>query len=307
MTQEFDLAIIGGGPAGMTAAIYAGRSGLRAAVLEKAMAGGQIALSYLIENWPGDAEISGADLSARMRGHAERYASIIEFSEITSIEKEDVFVIDTPEGKLRARAVLIATGAEHRKLGVPGEEGLGGRGVSYCATCDGFFFKGKRVLVVGGGNTAVEYAIYLHNIGCDVSLVHRRGELRAEMKMQEELGKRDIQVIWNSVVLEFRGDGTLKEVLLRDKLSGVERTVEADGVFVAVGEVPNNEIPKRLGLDLDPDGYVIVDRMMRTSIPGIYAAGDVTGGLKQVVVAAGEGAIAATTAFEDLREPYWIG
>jgi len=306
MSDEYDLAIIGGGAAGFTAGIYAGRSGMTSVILEKAMTGGQMSTSYLIENWPGDPEISGQDLASRMRGHSEKYCEIREFSEVTSITKDGLFLIETPEGRIRSRMVLIATGAEHRKLGVPGEEELSGRGVSYCATCDGFFFKGKRVFVIGGGNTAVEYAVYLHNIGCKVTLVHRRDELRAEKNMQDQLSQRGIEVIWSTGIESFVGDGVLQGIVVKDLRSGEVRTIDADGAFVAVGEVPNNALARSLGLDLDGSGYVSVDRRMATSMPGVYAAGDITGGLKQIVVAAGEGAIAATSAFEDLREPYWL-
>ncbi len=304
--REFELAIVGGGPAAFAAGIYAGRSGVKTAILEKMMPGGQMALSYLIENWPGEKEISGQDLAMKMREHAEQYSQIIEFTEITSIRKDgDLFVLGSIEGDIRAKAVILATGAEHRKLGAPGEEAFNGKGISYCATCDGFFFKGKRVLVVGGGNTALEYAVYLKNIECDVTLVHRRDQFRAEKRLQDQVKERDINTIMGSVVEEFIGEDTLKAARLRNVKTDEIIDFEISGSFIAVGEIPNNELAKALDLDLDESGYVKIDREGRTSMPRIYAAGDLTGGLKQVVVAAAEGAVAATTAFEDLTDPYW--
>ncbi len=304
--REFELAIVGGGPAAFAAGIYAGRSGVKAAILEKMMPGGQMALSYLIENWPGEKEISGQDLTMKMREHAEQYSQIVEFTEITSIKKDgDLFVLGSVEGDIRTKAVILATGAEHRKLGAPGEEEFIGKGISYCATCDGFFFKGKKVLVVGGGNTALEYTVYLNNIECDVTLVHRRDSFRAEKRLQDQVKEAGIDTIMGSVVEEFIGEETLKAARLRNVKTGEITDFETGGSFIAVGEIPNNELAKALGLNLDEDGYVKIDREGRTSMPRIYAAGDVTGGLKQVVVAAAEGAVAATTAFEDLRDPYW--
>jgi thioredoxin reductase (NADPH) len=307
MGTELDVVIVGGGPAGFTAGIYAGRSGLTSMVLEKALAGGQMSTAYLVENWPGDKVIPGADLTARMRAHAEQYTKIQEFSEVVGVAVDGVFSIRTPEGEIKAKALILATGAEHRKIGVPGEAEFAGKGVSYCATCDGFFFKGKRVYVIGGGNTAGEYALYLKNIGCDVTMVHRRSELRAEKKLQEEIFQMGIEVLWSTTVEGFRGErGILESIVVKDLVSGSVRTLKADGAFVAVGEVPNNAVAGMLSLEMDEEGYVKVDRGMRTSRPGVYAAGDLTGGLKQIVVAAGEGAVAATSVFEDLRSPYWI-
>jgi thioredoxin reductase (NADPH) len=265
-----------------------------------------VVTSPSIENWPGEKEISGPDLTTKFREHAESYVEINEFSEVESIRKEEVFAIKTPEGDIRSKALIIATGAEHRKLGVKGEEKLNGRGISYCATCDGFFFKGKEVLVVGGGSTALLYAIYLNNIDCKVKLIHRRNEFRGEKALQEQVRSQNIELILESVVEEFIGEEQLEKVRIRNVTTGASKEIPMDGVFIAIGEVPQNEVALTLGLELDEEGYIKVDRRMTTSMPGVFAAGDVTGGLKQIVVAAGEGAIAATSAFEDLMEPYWI-
>ncbi len=271
------------------------------------MAGGQVVVSPSIENWPGEKDISGADLTMKFREHAGSYVEIREFVEIGSIEKKDVFVIKTYDGEVHAKALILATGAEHRKLGVAGEEKLGGQGISYCATCDGFFFKGKEVVVVGGGSTALIYSIYLHNIDCKVKLIHRRDAFRGEKALQDQAKDLGIEFIMSTVVEEFVGDEMLDRIRIKNVETGEISELEAAGAFIAVGEIPNNELAISLGLDLDDEGYIKVDRQMKTSIPGIFAAGDVTGGLKQLVVAAGEGAVAATSAFEDLMQPYWIG
>jgi thioredoxin reductase (NADPH) len=261
----------------------------------------------MIENWPGDKEISGDVLSARMREHAELYAQIKEFSEVEGIERDaGMFLLRTPEGTVSAKGLIIATGATHRKLGVPGEEELSGKGISYCATCDGFFFKGKDVLVIGGGNTALLYAIYLNNIGCHVKLVHRRDAYRAEKALVDQVRRFGIEQVSSSVVERFLGKEMLESAVIMDLKKGLSREVQVSGAFIAVGEEPNNDVALMLGVEIDHEGYVKVDRDMRTSVPGVFAAGDVTGGLKQIVVAAGEGAIAATTAFGSLMEPYWL-
>ena len=305
-SEIYDLAIVGGGPAGYTAGIYAGRSGMRTVILEKQMTGGQMAISPLIENWPGDKEVPGAELSQRMREHVEGYAEMRDFAEVSSIRKEDVFLLDTTGGELRAKAVVLATGAEHRKLGAPGEEDLTGKGVSYCATCDGFFFKDKEVVVIGGGDTALIEAIYLNNIGCDVTVIHRRDQFRGGKTYQDRIRELGIRTLMDSVVVGFNGDAVLGSVTVRNVKTDETRDVEVSGAFVAIGEVPNNKLALDLAIEVDDVGYVKVDRRMSTVIPGVYAAGDLTGGLKQVVVAAAEGAIGATSAFEDLMEPYWI-
>ncbi len=304
--KEFDLVIIGGGPAGFTAGIYAGRAGLKTVILEKQMAGGQVMISPSIENWPGDKEISGPDLAMRMREHAETYVTIMEYSEVTSLRKEGMFFLETPEGNIKGKAVILATGAEHKKLGVPGENDLSGKGISYCATCDGFFFKGKEVVVVGGGSTALLYAIYLHNIECRVKLVHRRGEFRGEMALQNQVRDLGIELIMDTVVKEFKGNEMLETVVLKNVRFDEIKEIPISGAFIAIGEIPQTQLGVALGVKLNEEGFIEVDREMRTNVPGFYSAGDITGGLKQIVTATSEGAIAATSAFEDLMEPYWL-
>lgn len=199
----------------------------------------------------------------------------------------------------------MATGAKHRKLGVPREERLYGRGVSYCATCDGYFFKGKKVIMVGGGSSAVTEALYLDSLGVSVTLVHRRDKLRAEIRLQESLSSRKIPVLWNLEVRQILGDKIVTGVRVENTKTGKIEKMPVDGIFISIGYQPVNELAKKMGMELDIAGYIKADRQQKTSIPRIYAAGDITGGVKQIVTAVGQEAVAAMTAFEDLASPYW--
>lgn len=306
-TIDVDIAIIGGGPAGLTAGIYAGRSGLKSVILEKTTVGGQVIVTPVVENYPGFSQIAGKTLVDIMYQQALQYSHIAEGEGVINIRKlDDIFEIKTNRRTYNARGIIITTGAEHKKLDVSGEKNLYGRGVSYCATCDGYFFKdGKKVIVVGGGNTAVTDALYLHSIGADVSLVHRRDKLRAEAFLQKSLLDNKIPVYWNTVVKEIIGTKHVVGVRLQNLKDNSIKVLEVDGVFIAIGYVPNNEIAKMLDLELDSEGYIKVDSKQRTSMHMVYAAGDVTGGVKQIATAVGQGAVAAITAFEDLSNPYW--
>lgn len=304
--DDYDTVIIGAGPAGLTAGIYAVRAGLKAIVLDGKTAGGLVGESPAIENYPGFQSIDGMKLAEKFKNHALRYVKIKEIEPVTDTRKENGrFILKTDRNEYSGKSVIIATGSEHRHLGVPGEEELYGRGVSYCSTCDGFFFKGKKVLVVGGGNTAVGDAIYLKGIGCDVTLIHRRDSLRAEKALQDKLFSMDIPVIWDSVVEEIIGNGKVGGVRIRNKKTGEVKTEELSAVFISVGESPNTELAKKLGARLTEDSYLQVDRWMRTSVRYVYGAGDVIGGVKQIITAAAEGATAALSAYEDLTNPYW--
>ena len=306
-TIEKDLVIVGAGPAGLTAAIYAERSGLKSVVIEKANIGGQVAITPVVENYPAFTKIGGKTLMDMMAQQAITYTDIHEGEEVLEVARtDDRFEVSTTRGKYRAQAILIATGAESKKLGVPGEDTFQGKGISYCAACDGYFFKdGKKVIVVGGGNTAATEALYLKNIGVDVTLVHRRDELRAEMFLRKSLEDNKIPIIWNTVVKEIRGDKLVTGVLLENTQDKSQRAIEIDGVFIAIGYVPHNELPKKLGVATDEEGYVKIDARHRTNVEGVYAAGDITGGFKQIVTAVGQAAIAANTIFEDISKPYW--
>lgn len=306
-TVSVDIVIIGGGPAGLTTGIYAGRSGLKSVVLEKAAVGGQVLVTPVVENYPGFSQIAGKTLVDIMYQQALQYSHIFEGEDVIDIKKTgEIFEIKTNRRTYHAKGVIIATGAEHKKLNAPGEKHLAGRGVSYCATCDGYFYKdGKEVIVVGGGNTAVTDALYLHSIGAKVSMVHRRDKLRAEQFLQKSLTDNKIPVYWDHVVKEIIGKNEVHGVRLQNIKDNSIKVLELDGVFVAIGYVPNNEVAKMLNLALDDEGYIKADNKQRTSAKMVYAAGDVTGGIKQIATAVGQGAIAAITAFEDLSNPYW--
>jgi thioredoxin reductase (NADPH) len=305
---EKDLVIIGAGPAGLTAAIYAERSGLKAVVLERANIGGQVSVTPLVENYPGFTRIAGRTLMDMMAQQAIAYTDIHEGEEVLDIRRTDnFFEVTTDRAKYIVKAVLIATGAESKKLGIPGEMEFFGRGVSYCAACDGYFFKdGKKVIVVGGGNTAATEALYLKNIGVDVTLVHRRDALRCEQILRQSIDDNRIPVMWNTIVKEIHGEKLVTGVVLENANDKSVRTLPINGVFIAIGYVPNNEIAIKLGVDIDNEGYVKVDAGYRTNVKGVYAAGDITGGFKQIVTAVGQGAVAANTIFEDITSPYWI-
>ena len=305
--KEIDLLIIGAGPAGLTAAIYAERSGLETIVVEKSNIGGQVAITPVVENYPGFTKIGGKTLMDMMAQQAIQYADIHEGEEVLEIQKtDDLFEIKTNRTLYSAKAVLLTTGAESKKLGVPGEKEFQGKGVSYCAVCDGYFFKdNKKVIVAGGGNTAATEALYLKNIGVDVSIVHRREKLRAELFLQQGLTNNSIPILWNSTVKEILGDKFVTGVVLENTIDKSQKTIQIDGVFIAIGYTPNNDLAKKLGVETDEEGYIKVEPEHRTKIKGVYAAGDITGGIKQIVTAVSQGAIAAMSIFEDISHPYW--
>jgi len=301
-----DLLIVGAGPAGLTAAIYAKRAGLDPIVIDKGLIGGQVTITPVVENYPGFIKIPGKTLMDMMAQQALQYAEIHQSEEVKEIKpRKDLYIVKTTAATYEVKAIIIATGATHKKLNVPGEERFFGRGVSYCAVCDGFFFRGKKVLMIGGGNTAVTEAIYLNGIGVDVTLVHRRDTLRAEKHLQDSLKAQNIPIIWNTVVEEIMGEEVVTAVRLRNLKENRSYQMDIDGVFIAIGYEPSNELAKMLSLELTEDGYIKVDSRQRTSKPRIYAAGDITGGIKQIVTAVAQGAVAAIAAFEDLASPYW--
>ena len=304
--MNYELAIVGAGPAGYSAAIYAVRAGIKTVVLDKGVGGGLAAISPNIENYPGFESISGMELAEKMKQHASRYTDIHFSEEVKSITKSvDGFTVETINDSYNVKAVLLCTGTEYRKLNVPGEAELTGRGVSYCATCDGFFFKGKKVAVIGGGNTAVVEAIYLKQIGCkEVNLIHRRDQLRAEKAYEDEAREKKIKIHFNKVVEKIIGSKKVESLLLKDTKTGEKTELKVDGVFISIGEVPQNDLAKKLGVKLDENGYVVVDREGRTNVEGVYAAGDITDGLRQVVTACAEGAIAALTSTEAVGKKY---
>jgi thioredoxin reductase (NADPH) len=290
--MDYELAIIGAGPAGYSAGIYAVRAGINTIIFDKKGGGGLAVLSPNIENYPGFESISGLDLSEKMRQHASKYAQIQFMETVEKISnKNDSFEIQTSEKNYSVKAVLLCMGTEYRKLNVPGEKELQGKGVSYCATCDGFFFKGKKVAVIGGGNSAVIEAIYLKQIGCkEVFIIHRRDKLRAEKAYQDNA--------------QNKGVDRVESLTINNTTNGNSSQMKLDGVFISIGEEPQNSLAKELGVKLDETGYIVVDKQQRTNIKGVYAAGDITGGLRQVITACAEGAIAALATTEVLGKQY---
>ncbi len=303
--MDMELAIIGAGSAGYAAGVYAGRAGIDAVIFDAGMGGGLAVESPEIENYPAFKKINGMDLMEKMKEHAEEYAKFKFYEEVKEIKKEgNKFRIVTSKGKYGAGAVIICTGTAHRKLNAKGEKELSGRGVSYCATCDGFFFKDKDVAVIGGGNSALIEAIYLKQTGCNVSIVHRRDRLRAEKSLEVKAVDMGIKIIWDSIVEEIVGKGRVEGVKLKNIKTGEAKIMPVDGVFISIGEAPQSELAKKAGAKTDEHGYIKTDDMQRTNIRGIYAAGDVTGGVRQIITACAEGAKAALMSTEVLGKMY---
>ncbi len=304
--MNYELGIIGAGPAGYAAAIYAERAGVKTIVFDKGMGGGLAAISPNIENYPGFESISGFELVEKMKVHASKYAEIKFGEDVTDIvKKENVFTVKTSKTKYPVKAVLLCTGTEYRKLTVSGEKEFFGRGVSYCATCDGFFFKGKNVAVVGGGNAALIEAIYLKQIGCSqVHIIHRRDQFRAEKAYENEAKDKGVIFHFNKIVEKINGNQKVENLDLKDTKTDKESKLEIDGVFVSIGEIPQNDLAKKLGVKLDDKGFILIDKEGRTNVKGVYAAGDITGGLRQVVTACAEGAIAALASTEAVGKKY---
>jgi thioredoxin reductase (NADPH) len=301
---ETDLVIVGGGPAGLTAGIYAARSGLKTVVVEKGVLGGQIALTPVVENYPGLKQVGGKTLVDILVTHALEYVQIFPGEEVMDIQPGATITVQTSRRKFLTRSVLMATGATHRHLGVPGETRLSGHGISYCATCDGQLFKGRKVIIVGGGNSAATEALYLKNVGVDVTMVHRRDTLKAQDILIQNIIQNNIPILFNTEVKEVKGKHAVESVVLFNNKTNETSSLNVDGVFLAIGYIPSNELSAKTGVELTDEDYIKHDNY-RTNIPGIYTAGDVAGGYKQIVTAAGHGAEAAIVIFEDLINPYW--
>lgn len=303
MEKIYDMIIVGGGPGGYSAALYAARAGLKVLVIEKLSAGGQMALSPMIENYPGfDEGIDGFTLGEKMLAGAHRFGAESLLAEVTALSLDSpVKTVSTTEGEFKSRTVIISTGADPKNLGLPGEAALLGRGVSHCAACDGMFYRGKTVVIVGGGNTAAADALQLSRICKKVILVHRRDTLRAtKVYHQPLLNAPNVEFRWNSAVTELLHNGRLTGVKVQNLHSGEDETIECDGLFVSIGRSPNSWLV-RGQLELDNAGYIVADETTGTSLPGVYAVGDVrTKVLRQVITAASDGAVAAHYAEEYL-------
>ena len=297
-----DLLVLGGGPAGLTAAVYGARSGLNVTVLDSGMLGGQVALTPVIENYMSYKAMAGSQLASSMVEHAKQYSHVRGNLQITNLEsKEGKFVASTSNGQYTGRALLLATGSTWRKLGVPGEVVLSGKGVHNCASCDGYLYVGKKIVVVGGGNTALTDALHLRNLGIDVTVIHRRDEFRGGKALAAAIEKNGIKGEWDSAVTEIVGKDKVTAVKLKNVKTDEVKELPIDGVFVSVGQEPNSRPARAVGAKLTPEDYIEVTEGMRTNVPLVYAAGDVTGGFQQIVVAVAKGAEAAHSAFLDLQ------
>jgi len=300
---RYEVIIIGGGPAGLTAGLYTSRAGLESLLIERGIFGGQMVNATLVENYPGFPEgISGAELGSLMQQQAIKYGLEVVIAEVTGLAPGQPHNVSTTEGSFEAAAIIIAAGSEYRKLGVAGEEKLSGRGVSYCATCDGFLFRDKEVAVLGGGDTAITDALELSRHAKKVYVIHRRDQLRAGQVLQERaFAHPKLEFIWNTVVEEVLGDRLLERLELRNVKTGQQSNLKVDGLFVAVGVMPNSQQFFKI-LELDDAGYIVTDEMMATSAPGIFAAGDIRrNSARQVAAAVGDGTTAAMSAFRYLQ------
>ncbi|MBN2460362.1 MAG: thioredoxin-disulfide reductase [Candidatus Cloacimonetes bacterium] len=302
---KYDLAIIGGGPAGLSAAVYAARGGMKTIVFEKSLVGGQIVVTAEVENYPGIPEnLSGFEIAERFRQHAVKFGAEIRDEEVRAVGMEGLCkIVETDKQSYRAKSLIIATGAHPRKLQVPGEAKYTGRGVSYCATCDGALYRDKIVAVVGGGDSAVEEAIFLTKFAKKVYIIHRRDQLRAVKMIQERaLKNKKIEIIWDSVVQGIEGGDLVEKLFLFNHKEQVISELQVDGIFIYVGIIPNNELVESR-VNLDGQGFILTDETMHTNVPGIYAAGDITHkALRQVITAAADGATAAFSAEKWIEE-----
>ncbi|MFJ5623414.1 thioredoxin-disulfide reductase [Peribacillus loiseleuriae] len=301
MTEEkiYDVIIIGAGPAGMTAAVYTSRANLETLMIERGIPGGQMANTEEVENYPGFETILGPELSTKMFDHAKKFGAEYAYGDVKEIvDGEEYKTVRAGSKEYKAKAIILSSGAEYKKIGVPGEKELGGRGVSYCAVCDGAFFKQKELFVIGGGDSAVEEGVYLTRFASKVTIVHRREELRAQKILQERaFANEKVDFIWNHTLKEIHEkDGKVGSVTLVSTVNGKEQELSADGVFVYIGMNPLSKPFENLGIT-NAGGYILTDDTMETKVPGIFAAGDIREKtLRQIVTATGDGSIAAQSA-----------
>lgn len=295
-TKPYDVVVVGGGGAGLTAALYASRANLSTMLFEKLMPGGQIASTDLVENYPGFVEgVLGPDIAQRMEAQAQRYGAKVIYEEIQSITRNtNLFKIASTENSYTAKAVVLAMGASFRMLGVPNEKELIGKGVSYCATCDGAFFKGKEIVVVGGGDSALQEGVFLTRFANRVTIVHRRDRLRASPILQERAKQNaKIDFIWDTVIDKIEGRYRVEGVLLKNIKTGKMQNLKTEGIFIFIGHYPNSVLAKGF-VDMDEQGYILTGESLQTSVPGVFAAGEVRkGAVPQLVAACGEGCEAA--------------
>ena len=302
--EKYDIIIIGAGPGGLTAGIYAGRQGTKNLIIDRDLAGGIGREVPEMENYPGFDNISGLEMIEKMKAQATKNTELHEMEEVVEIIRNDDeyrFTVRTAKSGYLTKSIILATGSSHRHLEVKGEDEFLGKGVSYCATCDGFFFQGRDIIMVGGGNSALQEALYLNNIGANVTLIHRRDEFRAQKHLQDQIKEAGIKTIMNATVEEITGEMLVESVTLKDTQTGELSELAVNGVFISVGYVPHTELAKQLDIELDESGHIIIDKDQKTNVDYVYAIGDVCIGLKQWIVACGEGAVAATSAFHDIQ------
>ncbi len=307
--EDWDVIIIGAGSAGLSAGIYAVRSGLKTLLLEEKLAGGTISDASIVVNYPGFAEISGGELAEKMTSHCKRVgAAVHDLEAVTELDLAGgVKTVKTSRTSYQAKVVIFSTGSHYKEIGVKGELEFKGKGVSYCGVCDGPFFKGKRVLVVGGGNTACITTLYLSGLASEVVVIHRREAFRAEETLVNDISsKSNVKIMWNTEIQEIKGDKQVKSVTLLDNKSGKTSELAIDAVFVQIGEAPNSQLAKKASVATDEHGYIKVDVKQQTNLAGVFAAGDVTDQpIKQVGTAVGQGIVAALEAYSYIKRPYY--
>ncbi|HUJ84205.1 MAG TPA: thioredoxin-disulfide reductase [Candidatus Acidoferrales bacterium] len=307
--ENWDIIIIGAGSAGLSAGIYAVRSGLKTLILDEKLSGGTIADASTVVNYPGFAEISGGELAEKMTSHCRKVgATIHELESVTDMDlKSEEKTVKTSASTYKTKAVIYSTGSHYREIGVKGEKEFRGKGVSYCGVCDGPFFKNKRVLVVGGGNTACITTLYLSGLAAQVNVIHRRQAFRAEESLVSDISsKNNVAVLWNTEIQEIKGDTQVRTVSLLNNSTGKTSELAVDAVFVQIGEAPNSQLAKAAGVETDEHGYIKVDVKQQTNLLGVFAAGDVTNQpIKQVGTAVGQGITAALEAYSFIRQPYY--
>jgi thioredoxin reductase (NADPH) len=303
--MKYDVIIVGGGPAGLTAGLYSARHKLKTAVFEEGVVGGQITLTTYIENYPGTGSLSGMELAARMKKQTEEMGATVVKEHVIEIKKrgEGKFNVKTERGTYECKTIIIATGAAHRKLGIKSEDDFVGKGVSFCSTCDAPLFQDKTVAVIGGGNSALESALYIADIAKETYIIHRRNEFRGEEYLAEKISKNaKIEVLWDTLVTEIKGKTMVEKLILKNVKTCKVSELKVDGVFIYVGVTPLNQLAKGVGVELSDKGFIEVDwDTQQTSIPGVFAAGDVTGRLLQIGVAVGEAIIASTSAYKYIK------
>jgi thioredoxin reductase (NADPH) len=307
--ENWDVIIIGAGSAGLSAGIYAVRSGLKTLIIDEKMPGGTISDASIVVNYPGFAEISGGELAEKMVNHCKKVGAVIhEIESVTELELTgEKKIVKTSNASYESNAIIFSTGSHYKEVGVKGEKEFRGRGVSYCGVCDGPFFKGKKVLVVGGGNSACITALYISGLAGQVTVIHRRDSFRAEESLVTDIAaKGNITTLWNTEIQEIIGDKQVKAVTIIDNITRQASELAVDAVFVQVGEAPNSQIANASGVETDEHGYIKINIRQQTNLPGIFAAGDVTNHpIKQVGTAVGQGITAALESYSYIRRPYY--